>query len=314
MARRLTVVMPTKDREAILRSSVGAALEAIEGLDAELIVVNDAIGRPPNGLPDDPRLRVIENEGSGVAAARNTGARHSSGAVLLFVDDDVLTNSAAVRAAIAFHDVHPRATVNADWVYPAELLDTVSKSRFGRYLVRKGRTSLRGWFGDETRWRANELFEVDSNASYHLSIARSLFDEWGGYNGQIPRAGCEDLDLTRRGTLGRIGTRFFIDATVTVFHNELDKIEIAAYLARHHRTARNRRLAVQLGFTEQRVSVPGWKRALYRAVHHNREALLRAVEALPENVAGERLYSRSIDLVLGATILDGYDHGLAGAE
>jgi glycosyltransferase involved in cell wall biosynthesis len=88
---RVSVVLPTKNRAALLRRSVASVL-AQSYRDFELIVVDDgSTDDTPAVLQaiDDERLRVVRRESSsGVGAARNAGIAHARGELLAFQDDD----------------------------------------------------------------------------------------------------------------------------------------------------------------------------------------------------------------------------------
>jgi GT2 family glycosyltransferase len=91
---RFSIIVPTRDRVALLAGSLGA----IGNLDYrrsefEVIVVDDAGRRPATlaGLPAPPALEASVlrlDENGGPAAARNLGAGRAQGDYLLFIDDD----------------------------------------------------------------------------------------------------------------------------------------------------------------------------------------------------------------------------------
>jgi glycosyltransferase involved in cell wall biosynthesis len=85
-----SVVIPTRDRWRVLPRAVGTAL-AQSGVTLEVLVVDDWSRQPAPPLPilSDPRVKLLHNgPAEGVAAARNLGARHSTGEWLAFLDDD----------------------------------------------------------------------------------------------------------------------------------------------------------------------------------------------------------------------------------
>jgi glycosyltransferase involved in cell wall biosynthesis len=83
----LTVVVPTRDRPALLRRAVDSAL-AQAGASVEVVVVDDGSAEPVQ-LPGDPRLRVVRHEASrGGSAARNTGTTEGTGRFVTYLDDD----------------------------------------------------------------------------------------------------------------------------------------------------------------------------------------------------------------------------------
>lgn len=90
---RCSVIIPTRDRpELLVRTTLSALLNTPN--DSEIIVVDDAgAAAASDALAeiDDVRLRVITCDASGGyggSPARNVGAQHARGAVLMFLDDD----------------------------------------------------------------------------------------------------------------------------------------------------------------------------------------------------------------------------------
>jgi len=104
MSRRdVTVVIPTKDRWALLRGTLASVL-AQRDVDLDVVVVDDgsttSSGRDASEL-DDPRVRVVRHERShGVAAARNRGLAEAAAAWVAFVDDDDLWAPDKLRAQL----------------------------------------------------------------------------------------------------------------------------------------------------------------------------------------------------------------------
>lgn len=98
---RLSIVIPTRNRQAEVGGAVDSALaQTVPGV--EVIVVDDA-SSPPVELSQDPRLRVVRlEEWGGMSAARNAGAAAAAGHWLTFLDDDnVLLPDMAERSLAA---------------------------------------------------------------------------------------------------------------------------------------------------------------------------------------------------------------------
>ncbi len=90
----VTVVVSTRDRWQLLASNALRAALLQEGVDLEVIVVDDGSNEDaPRDLPGlgDPRVRLVRHaRPRGVAATRNTGAREAVGEWVAFLDDDDL--------------------------------------------------------------------------------------------------------------------------------------------------------------------------------------------------------------------------------
>ena len=86
----VTVVIPTRDRWDLLRTTLRSVLEQRD-VDLEVVIVDDGSSRSPSSVPDldDPRVRVVRHDRSrGVAAARNAGIAKAAGTWIAFLDDD----------------------------------------------------------------------------------------------------------------------------------------------------------------------------------------------------------------------------------
>ncbi|WP_052518733.1 glycosyltransferase family 2 protein [Archangium violaceum] len=82
----ISVIIPTRDRPALLRRAL-ASVTAQTRCPDEVIVVDD--GDLPMEQPPGPGVRLVRQEvPHGAALARNLGASAASGSLLAFLDDD----------------------------------------------------------------------------------------------------------------------------------------------------------------------------------------------------------------------------------
>jgi glycosyltransferase involved in cell wall biosynthesis len=80
-----SVIIPTHNRPAYLAEAVASVL-AQSIADFELLVIND--GDALATLPNDPRIRILDNHQRGAVAARNDGVAQARGHFIAFLDDD----------------------------------------------------------------------------------------------------------------------------------------------------------------------------------------------------------------------------------
>lgn len=113
---RVTVVVPTRDRVALLPEAVGSALGQ-DGVDVEVVVVDDA---STDGTAEwlaalgDPRVRTVRLERPQErTVARNAGLAAASAPYVLFLDDDDVLAPAALAALAGALERHPEAPVAA---------------------------------------------------------------------------------------------------------------------------------------------------------------------------------------------------------
>jgi glycosyltransferase involved in cell wall biosynthesis len=95
----VSIVMPAKNAARYIGEAIDSVL-AQGSCVSELIVVDDGSTDNTTSLVQgysDPRIRLLANEGAGVSAARNFGARSAAGSWLMFLDADdrLRTNAVA---------------------------------------------------------------------------------------------------------------------------------------------------------------------------------------------------------------------------
>jgi len=89
----VTVVVPTRDRRALLERSLGTVLDQT-GVDLAVLVVDDGSNDDTAewaARVDDSRVSAVSHATPlGVAAARNTGIERAATPWIAFLDDDDL--------------------------------------------------------------------------------------------------------------------------------------------------------------------------------------------------------------------------------
>ena len=176
---KISVVIPTHDRsEALSRLLMALRDQTSAADDFEVVVVAD-------GCQDETvtkirnqhwpfRVRMLEQPASGAATARNRGAEHASGDVLLFLDDDVEPDPDLLRAHLALHAEH-EAVVGLGSLRPVIRQDSL----FG--------VTIRGWW-EEMSAPVRELghrYSCFDLLSGHFSIRRQDFKALGGFDSTL---------------------------------------------------------------------------------------------------------------------------------
>lgn len=103
VAHRASVIIPVRDRAALLRETL-AAIGEQSVKDFEVIVVDDASTDDSRRVAESAGATVIANEGVGAVAARTTGVRAATGEVLAFVDSDCVPSPTWLERGIAAID------------------------------------------------------------------------------------------------------------------------------------------------------------------------------------------------------------------
>lgn len=95
----VSIVIPTRDRPALLARCLHAVLAQQSTTSFEVIVVNDGGAGVERVVASDERVVLVRGEGTGPAAARNAGIAKASGDVVLFTDDDAVPQPGWIDAA-----------------------------------------------------------------------------------------------------------------------------------------------------------------------------------------------------------------------
>ena len=184
----VSVVVPSRDR----RSSLSRVLQAIADQShprrkLEVIVAldgsTDGSAELVRSLEPPYRLRCLELERRGMAAAMNRGVEAASEGIVLFLDDDLSPQPGLVAAHARAH-----ARDAADQVvlgyHPPVIADPSLWA-----------LTLRAWWADHFRRKAEprHLWTYVDVGIGNSSFPRALLVEMGGFDEELPRG--EDYDL-----------------------------------------------------------------------------------------------------------------------
>lgn len=111
MTPRVSVVVPTRDRRAVLARAL-ASIDAQYFRDFEVVVVDDGSADGTAGWlrAEHPAVRLVALRTScGAAAARNRGVERARGEIVAFLDDDDAWRPSYLGTQVALFDAHPDA-------------------------------------------------------------------------------------------------------------------------------------------------------------------------------------------------------------
>ena len=298
----ISIIIPTKDRGQVFDEALRSVVKAVDGLDAEVIVINDSKSSRPVIPTEFRNVNLIDNPKGGVASARNLGASLSHAEFILFMDDDFLIPPDSIIRAIEIAKRDQKKIHLFNWVYPPILQQSLTKFQFGRYLLAYGFTSVKGWLGDE--WRDEDVFELKDGASYFLPIKKSIFFEIGGYNEDFPHAGAEDYDYVQRAK--EKGIRFYLDKSCVLYHNEGDRINLKSWLKRKERNGETLQMAVSLGHEELALKYSAYKTMVMALLSKCKFILFGFLKLVPNMSWFDGAYFRITSLLLSVYLFDGY--------
>jgi GT2 family glycosyltransferase len=300
----LSIIIPTKERDHILRKTLIALENCDKPDEYEIIIINDSSSSiPVLDYLKHISVKLYNNEKSGVASARNFGVRHAKYDTLLFMDDDIIVQKDSLLTVTSLSVKYAQAAINVNWTYPENLTQEIKESTFGRYLLHNGYTSLKGW-SRGLNWRDTQIFEVDLIASYFLIISKQSFFKAGGYNESFPHAGAEDYEFARR--IKQNDIKCYCDPTHVVWHNEEDRIELLPWLNRKERSAETRKIAVSIGYIEMSINARFLRKRFLLLIYRLRNIFLLSLSLLNDKKNMDKLYFKITNLLLASYLTKGY--------
>ena len=208
------MVIPTYNRGSLIAETVARVLRSdARGLPrVEVLVVDDGSTTPAEEWlrdlqPEPPfSLRTLRQRNSGPARARNLGFAASSGDIVLFLDDDVLTEPGLLWAHVAAHDLHPASVVcgRCPWKPPGRA------GALFRLLGRLGHDAAEG--------RAEDFLPITVVASGQISVERAGFaTENAVYRDDLVTPAAEEFELSMR--LRRRGIPVLLAKRISALHD-----------------------------------------------------------------------------------------------
>jgi len=185
---KLSVVIPTCDRPALLKRAVASAIQ--NGADlCKIVIVDDGSEQVTTSMSFDGNTRVIKSSGrTGASAARNLVAQHASGEYILFLDDDDIFQNDYVK----------------------EVLETISSTA---HKVGACNTSNKTFVtSQKVITKSNKLKHALFGAGMGFWIEREFFLAIGGFDEGLTIDEDTDLCIRIRGT----DTPIFVSACVGV--------------------------------------------------------------------------------------------------
>src|SRR3972149_10896193 len=145
-----------------------SALRASSYPNSEIIVVDDASTDDTHLIATRTGVRVLRlTENSGPAPARNHGARHAKGNILIFVDADVVVSPGVISRMVKVFEEHPDVA-----------------AVFGSYDVSPRAVGLVSQYSNLLHHFVHQNCDPEASTFWagFGAIRRSVFEEIGGFD------------------------------------------------------------------------------------------------------------------------------------
>ncbi|KAB8142424.1 glycosyltransferase [Chloroflexia bacterium SDU3-3] len=206
----LSVVIPTHNRLGQLKRVLDAFARQTYPLDAvEFIVVSDASTDGTSaflqGYQGPLRLCPLLQEHGGPAKARNNGIAHASGALILFVDDDVVPTPTLVAEHMRLHQASGGPLVVLGPMLTPDDFAMEPWVRWEQAMLMKQYRAMQ-----EGKWKPTARQFYTGNTS----LRRELVVRAGGFDESFRRA--EDVELAYR--LNELGVEYVFNPSAVGLH------------------------------------------------------------------------------------------------
>lgn len=239
MAREVSVIIPTFNYGEYIADAVRSTLSQTVA-PKEILVVDDGSTDDIRSIvePIDRAVRYIHQENAGVSAARNRGAKESTGDILIFLDsDDTLEPTFIERQIEKLFDQPGVGLVHCGM----REFDSRSGATINLHLV-----------GGEDDLADNLLLWEGPVYVHGITVTREAFNAVGGFDEAIRVASSEDWDFCYR-VARRFRVGFVADALYNYrihsegAHHNVDKLAygMSAFYSKAFDTKRPEILALK---------------------------------------------------------------------
>lgn len=179
---KVSVVIPAYNAQQTIGAAVAQSLaQAREGLEVEVIVVDDGSTDHTAEMARMAGALVIRQQNVGPASARNRGWQSATGLVICFMDSDCIPAK--------------------NWL--ASLLEGFKDGKIGAVAGSYDIANRRSWLA---RWVHQEIIQrhdrmpsfIRAFGSYNVAIPNYVLEATGGFDCSYRRASGEDNDLSYR--------------------------------------------------------------------------------------------------------------------
>lgn len=203
----ISIIIPAFNAEKTIGGCIESVLAQEFEEEFELIVVDDGSNDGTAGKVKESReARLLQQENSGPAAARNNGVRNARGEIIVFTDADCTASQDWLREMIApFKDKSVAAVQGA------------YKTRQRALVARFSQIEI-----EERYEKMLKAKQLDWIGSYSAAYRKKVFLEFGGFDESFPMASGEDTELSYR--MAESGMRLFFNPRAIVFHSHPENL------------------------------------------------------------------------------------------
>ncbi len=183
----LSIIVPVYNGEETIESCLNSIYYS-NRKDFEVIVVNDcSTDSTVKKIKKYPCKLINLDKNEGVANARNTGAKHAKGELLVFVDADIYLHKDTLSKMVETHNKNNKMKIIGA-VDSGKYFNVNYSSKFCKLKI------LYSY-----KWKRDELFREFSSFQSECSLCeKKVFEEVGGFSTVYKKAGVEEYEFGSR--------------------------------------------------------------------------------------------------------------------
>ena len=199
----ISIIIPTYNAEKPISACLKALLsQTIDISEYEVIVVDDgSLDNTAEVVKNFKTVQLIRQENQGPAAARNKGAKHAKGDIIIFTDSDCVPFNNWIEEMIRPFEKNSEVagTKGAYRTQQRELASRFVQTEYEDKYDLLGKTAY-----------------IDFIDTYAAAFKREVFMQFGGYDTSFPVACAEDVELTFR--MSSEGYKMVFNPDAIVYH------------------------------------------------------------------------------------------------
>lgn len=170
-----SVIIPTHNRPRLLRACVESVLaQSLAPERFEILVVDDGSRTPAErvlrDIPGSGRVRVLRQAQQGWARARQLGAEHARGEILVFLDDDCRAPTTWLEAYARVYAAHPATDGVGGALRPGQQMNIAGCKQYQGHLdYFRALNREAGMHANPTTF-GRVAFTFGGNRSFHREI------------------------------------------------------------------------------------------------------------------------------------------------
>ena len=208
---KYSIIIPVYNAEKTINKCIDSLLnQSVNNSLFEIICIDDGSTDDSKKLLREyvkkQKIKVIHQENSGPAVARNNGAKVATGGIIVFTDSDCVLDTHWLSEM-----VRPFSTNSADGVQ-------------GKYKTyQKSLIALYEQFEIENSYRKMKMRKtIDSIGTYSAAYNKELFLNNGGFNCTYRYASGEDFELSYN--LSNLGHKLVFNESAVCYHHHPESL------------------------------------------------------------------------------------------